>query len=93
MRKRVVITLSIVLILCMLFGFRIIPKQIAKFSSNLYISRNYSERELEFSSIEFSKFHSGYFVAYEENGHKFAFLFYGKYFPVYLEYDPLNPPG
>ena len=85
MNKKIIIV-SIIIILVVIFGLwisGIIPKQIAKISSSIYLKSNFPEEELEYVNIEWSSHHDNYIIQYKDKNNKlYGFVIGPKYFPI-----------
>ena len=88
MKKKIIIILAVIIILVIILGLwisGIIPKQIAKISSSIYLKCNFPEKQLEYVDIEWSPYHGDYIIKYKDkNNELYSFGIGPKYFPISL---------
>lgn len=86
-KKGIVIVLIsfIVLLIVILWGSGIIPKQIAKISSSIYLKKNFPKIELEYVDIEWVSSFGDYIIIFRDEDNGLHYFCIGpKYFPVNL---------
>lgn len=75
----------IVLLAVILWINGIIPKQIAKVSSNIYLKKNFSKMQLEYVNIEWVSSFGDYIITFKDEDNKLHNFCIGpKYFPINL---------
>ena len=86
MNKKVTIIAIAIIILVVILGLwisGIIPKQIAKISSSIYLKFNFPKEPLEYVNIEWSPYHNDYIIQYKDkNDELYGFVIGPKYFPI-----------
>lgn len=85
-RKNIIMTvIFILLIISTLWITGIIPKQIAKISSTIYLKNNFPKIQLKYEGIEWNKYFGDYIIIFrDENNETHGFCIGPKYFPVNL---------
>lgn len=85
-RKNIIMTvIFILLIISILWITGIIPKQIAKISSTMYLKKNFSKMQLEYVNIEWSASFGDYIITFkDDNNELYGFCIGPKYFPINL---------
>lgn len=90
MRKRFIITISVIILLAGLWLTGIMPSRLCILTATNYINGKYPDRSFDYNFIEYSKAHGEYFVHFvDKDGKKIALMVS----PFGVLYDPLNPPG
>ena len=83
-KVNLIIGITIVIII-ILWGSGIIPKQIARIYTTNYLKNNFPKVQLEYVGIEWSDAFGDYIIQFEENnGKTYGFVIGPKYFPVNL---------
>lgn len=83
--------MTIITLIAVLWVGGIIPKQIGKITAINYVQNNYSDKNLEFISMDFSPAHGSYFARFEDKeGNTYNFEIINKYLPVIVWGDPLQ---
>lgn len=84
-RNIIIATIFVILIILVLWIIGIIPKQIAKISSTVYLKNNFPKTQLKYEGIEWNKYFGDYIITYrDENNELHTFCIGPKYFPVNL---------
>lgn len=85
-RKNVIIAvIFIVLVVLILWVIGIIPKQIAKISSTIYLKNNFPKMQLKYESIEWNPYFGDYIIVFRDEDNKtHGFCIGPKYFPINL---------
>lgn len=85
-RKNIIIVVSFVLaIILVLWINGIIPKQIAKISSTIYLKKKFPKMQLEYINIEWASSFGDYIITFkDQNSELHSFCIGPKYFPVNL---------
>ena len=87
-KKRRNIILIIICILLFIFALwvsGIIPKQIAKISSTIYLKKNFPKIQLKYVNIEWNPFFGDYIITFKDESNKIhGFCIGPKYFPINL---------
>lgn len=82
-KKNVIIVICILLFIFILWSTEIIPKQIARISSNLYLKKNFPKMQLEYVGVEWNPSFGAYIIKYrEENNKLHSFCIGPKYLPI-----------
>lgn len=88
MKKKKIIIISIIVIIILIIGLwyaGIIPKQIAKIYSIVYMNFNFPEMRLNYDKIEWSPYHESYIINYKDKDDQtYSCVIGPKYFPVSL---------
>ncbi len=84
MKKKVILIIIIVpIILTILWIGGVIPKQIAKISGNIYVTNHFPKMQLDYVSIEWSKYHNDYIITFKDkDNNNHGFTIGPKYFPI-----------
>lgn len=85
-RKNVIITvIFVILVVLILWVTGIIPKQIAKISSTIYLKNNFPKMQLKYESIEWNPYLGDYIITFrDENDETHSFCIGPKYSPINL---------
>ncbi len=85
-RKNIIIVVSFVLaIILVLWINGIIPKQIAKISSTIYLKKKFPKMQIEYINIEWASSFGDYIITFkDQNSELHSFCIGPKYFPVNL---------
>ena len=86
-KKRIIIILIIFIVLSVVILWinGIIPKQIAKISSNIYLKKNFPKTQLKYVNIEWASSFGDYIITFrDENNELHGFCIGPKYFPINL---------
>jgi len=83
-RKNIIIAvIFIVLVILILWVTGIIPKQIAKISSTIYLKNNFPKIQLKYESIEWNPYFGDYIIVFrDEYNERHSFCIGPKYFPI-----------
>lgn len=83
-RKNIIIAvIFIVLVILILWVTGIIPKQIAKISSTIYLKNNFPKIQLKYESIEWNPYFGDYIIVFrDEYNETHSFCIGPKYFPI-----------
>ena len=86
MKKKKILIVSIIAIILLVIVLWVscaIPKQIAKVYGTIYMKSNFSEMQLKYVSIEWSKYHEDYIITFQDKNSQIYSLVIGpKYFPI-----------
>lgn len=80
--KIIVTVICILLFIFILWSSEIIPKQIARISSNIYLKKNFPKMQLEYESIEWNQSFGDYIIKYKGDNELYSFCIGPKYFPI-----------
>lgn len=84
-RIMIILICFIILTVVILWASGIIPKQIAKISSTVYLKENFPKKELEYVNIEWASSFGDYIITFrDEDNELHSFCIGPKYFPVNL---------
>lgn len=85
-RKGIIITVSFILVIILVLWINgIIPRQIAKISSIVYLKKNFPKIQLEYVNIEWASSFGDYIITFkDQNSELHSFCIGPKYFPVNL---------
>lgn len=84
-RNTILVIVGILLFIFALWISGIIPKQIAKISSTIYLKKNFPKMQLEYVNIEWSSAFGDYIIKFrDENNELHSFCIGPKYFPTQL---------
>lgn len=85
-RKNIIIVVSFVLVIILVLWINgIIPKQIAKISSTIYLKKNFPKIQLEYENIEWASSFGDYIITFkDQNIELHSFCIGPKYLPVNL---------
>lgn len=85
---KIILITIIIIIFTLILGLwitGIIPKQIAKIYATNYMKNNFPEMQLEYVSIEWSKYHDDYIITFKDKDNNMQGYTIGpKYFPINL---------
>ncbi len=92
--KRLILVSIIIAAVLSLWVGGIIPQLIGRISASIYAANQYPDKGLKYVRTEFSSAHGDYFAIFaDRDGKPVNFLMTPRYFPAFVLYDPLNPPG
>lgn len=83
--KIIIITILIAISIITLWIRGTIPKQIAKISVIIYTKINFPKMQLQYSNIEWSKYHGDYIITFkDQNNENYSCCIGPKYFPIIM---------
>jgi len=66
-------------------------ESMARHAVQKYVNTHYSDMDLTYNSVTYSKFHDQYYVTYvNENGQMYNFFLLSPLFPTSVSHDPLE---
>ena len=83
----------IVIVVCLGFSesIGVIPYVVARITSSIYVTINYSSKGLKFESAEYAYGFGDYFVRYKDKEGKSAgFMLFPKEFPILIRSDSIK---
>ena len=85
-RKNIIVVVSFVLVIILVLWINgIIPKQIAKISSTIYLKKKFPKMQIEYINIEWASSFGDYIITFkDQNSELHSFCIGPKYFPVNL---------
>lgn len=89
--KKLIIIILVVVCLGISESVGFLPYIVARISSSIYVTINYSSKELKFQSSEYAYGFGDYFVRYKDKeGKGVGFMLFPKEFPIFIRYDSIK---
>ena len=94
MKKRFLVIFLSLFLLVVILQIPFIQKTTARITTTIYVNSKYSVKEPVYQFVEFSPQFNSYSVHYKtKTGEKFGIEVKPKAFPIFIMYDPFDPPG
>ncbi len=83
--KKTIIIVFIIMCIWLGESSGVLPHAVARITSSIYVTINYSSEGLKFQSVEYAYGFGEYFVSYaDKEGKRHGFMLYPKEFPIFL---------
>ncbi|MCQ6557515.1 hypothetical protein [Paenibacillus mendelii] len=91
-RRTSILLIAFIALVLIANQFTIVQQATARFTSFVYVTFKYNEKDLKYDQIEFSPQFGSYMVRYTDKDHQsYAFEVASKSMPVIVVFDPLDP--